>query len=117
MVRAPRVVLAAVLVCVAATMVHAQSFQGGLRGAVRDPQGVVPGATVTLTNQGTSVSRTTVSTEVGEYGCTWVVPGTYAVACALAGFKTFERKGIAIGTQQFITLDLQLEIGSLEERV
>ena len=28
----------------------AQSFQGGLRGVVKDPQGVIPGATVTLVN-------------------------------------------------------------------
>ena len=29
----------------------AQSFQGGLRGVVKDPQGVIPGATVTLVNE------------------------------------------------------------------
>ena len=117
MVRTTHVVSAAVLLCIAATTVAAQSFQGGLRGAVRDPQGVVPGATVTLTNEGTNVARTSVSNEVGEYVFTSVVPGTYTVAASLTGFKTIERKGIAIGTQQFITLDLQLEIGSLEERV
>ena len=30
----------------------AQTFQGGLRGAVKDAQGVIPGATVTLVNEG-----------------------------------------------------------------
>ncbi len=38
---------------------RAQSFQGGLRGAVKDAQGVIPGVTVTLTNEGTGVSRAT----------------------------------------------------------
>src|SRR3954463_10611049 len=102
MLRATRVVFAAVLLGIPATTVEAQSFQGGLRGAVRDPQGVVPGATVTLRNQGTSVARTSVSNEVGEYVFTSVVPGTYTVTATLAGFKTVERKDIVIGTQQFI---------------
>jgi hypothetical protein len=115
--RVSRAALAAAVVLAAATSLQAQSFQGGLRGAVHDPQGVVPGATVTLINEGTNVSRTTSSNEVGEYVFTSVVPGSYTVTAALTGFKTFERKGIAIGTQQFITLDLPLELGSLEEKV
>ena len=31
----------------AAANANAQTFQGGLRGAVKDAQGVIPGATVT----------------------------------------------------------------------
>ena len=34
-----------------------QSFQGGLRGAVRDANGVVPGVEVTLINEGTQAAR------------------------------------------------------------
>jgi hypothetical protein len=45
----------------------AQSFQGGLRGVVKDPQGVIPGATVTLVNEQNNVSRETVTNDVGEY--------------------------------------------------
>ena len=36
-----------------------QSFQGGMRGAVRDAQGVIPGVTVTITNEATAVNRDT----------------------------------------------------------
>src|SRR6187200_1283204 len=68
----------------------AQSFQGGLRGAVKDANSVIPGATVTLTNEGTAVVRTTVSNGVGEYVFAAVAPGTYTVRASLAGFKTFE---------------------------
>ena len=32
-----------------------QTFQGGLRGTVKDVQGVIPGAAVTLTNQDSGV--------------------------------------------------------------
>jgi hypothetical protein len=45
----------------------AQSFQGGLRGVVKDPQGVIPGATVTLVNEQNNVSRETDTNDVGEY--------------------------------------------------
>ena len=45
----------------------AQQFTGGVRGAVRDPNGVIPGVTVTLTNEATNVSRETVTNEVGQH--------------------------------------------------
>src|SRR3954449_11261920 len=95
----------------------AQSFQGGLRGVVKDPQGVIPGATVTLVNEQNNVSRETVTNDVGEYSFPAVDPASYTVRAAVQGFKTFERKGVRIGTQQFIALDIQLEIGGLEETI
>jgi hypothetical protein len=95
----------------------AQTFQGGLRGAVKDSQGVIPGATVTLTNEATSVARDTVTNSVGEYSFPAVDPGTYSVKATVPGYKTFERKGVRIGTQQFITLDVTLEVGAIEESI
>ena len=106
----------AVCLCTAG-MVQAQSFQGGVRGAVKDAQGVIPGVTVTLTNEANGVSRDTVSNASGEYSFPAVDPSSYTVKAAVQGFKTFERKGIRIGTQQFITLDIQLEVGTVEESI
>ena len=45
----------------------AQSFTGGLRGAARDANGLVPGVTVTLINEATNQTRLTVTNEAGEY--------------------------------------------------
>jgi len=39
--------------------VHAQSSQGGMRGVVKDAQGVIPGVTVTMVNEANGVSRDT----------------------------------------------------------
>jgi trimeric autotransporter adhesin len=116
--RSTRLVLATLALCVVA-IGHgaAQSFQGGLRGTVRDAQGVIPGVTVTLVNQDNGVSRETVSNDVGEYSFPGVNPGTYTIRATVAGFKTFERKDARIGTQQFLTLDLSLEIGAIEETI
>lgn len=95
----------------------AQGFQGGLRGAVKDSGGVVPGAEVTLTNESTSVARTTASNDAGEYNFPNLSPGTYALKVSLQGFKTYQRGGLQVGTQQFLTLDVVLEVGALEETI
>lgn len=108
--------LAAAILLVPLTA-HAQSFQGGLRGAVKDAQGVIPGVTVTLTDEANNVSRDTVTNDVGEYSFPAVNPSTYAVKATVQGYKTFERKGIRIGTQQFVTMDVTLEIGAIEETI
>ncbi|HEV2984207.1 MAG TPA: TonB-dependent receptor [Vicinamibacterales bacterium] len=97
--------------------VFGQAFQGGLRGAVKDANGVIPGAEVVLVNEATNNARTAVTNAVGEYAYVSVEPGTYTVRAVLQGFKTFERKGLTIGTQQFITLDVIMEVGAIEETV
>lgn len=100
-----------------AGLASAQSFQGGLRGAVKDAQGVIPGVTVSLTNEANGVARDTVSNASGEYSFPAVDPSSYTVKATVQGFKTFERKGIRIGTQQFVTLDITLEVGTVEESI
>ena len=64
----------------------AQTFTGGLRGAVRDANGVIPGVTVTLTNVATNVTRETTSNDSGEYSFPAVAPGTYTIKASLTGF-------------------------------
>src|SRR2546422_10470337 len=109
-------VLGALVLATTATAAG-QGFQGGLRGAVKDPNGVVPGVEVTLTNEATSIKRSVVSNDAGEYVFAAVDPGTYTVRAALQGFKTVERRGIRIGTQQFLVLHLLREVGAIEESV
>ena len=48
------------------TSLLAQSFQGSLRGVVKDAQGVIPGASVTMTNEANGVTRDTVTNGVGQ---------------------------------------------------
>src|SRR5215210_6139728 len=107
----------ALLVAVTAGNLFAQGFQGGIRGSLKDAGGVVPGVEVTLTNEQTNVKRSTVTNERGEYVFANVDPGNYKVTATLQGYKTVDRGGIRIGTQQFLTLDLTLEVGAIEESV
>lgn len=105
-----------VLVAVGADVARAQSFTAGVRGAVLESDGVVPGVIVQLINEASNVTRETVSNAVGAYDFAAVPPGTYTVRAALAGFKTYERAGIRVATQQFITLDVQIERGACRKR-
>jgi trimeric autotransporter adhesin len=101
----------------AAGPLMAQTYHGGLRGAVRDPDGVTPGVAVALVNEATNATRHATTNQVGEYAFVNVEPGTYTVKVSMTAFKTIENKGVHIGTQQFLTLDFTLEVGKLEEQV
>ncbi|HEV3215253.1 MAG TPA: carboxypeptidase-like regulatory domain-containing protein [Vicinamibacterales bacterium] len=94
-----------------------QNYLGGVRGLVRDNQGVVPGAEITLMNEATTTTRVEQANEVGEYSFANVLPGTYTIKAALAGFKTEERKGLQVGTQQTVAVDFTLSVGELSEQV
>src|SRR5262252_9478423 len=100
-----------------ASGVFGQGFQGGLRGSIKDAGGVIPGVEVTLTNEQTNIKRSVVTNERGEYSFANVDPGTYAVKATLQGYKTVDRTGIRVGTQQFFTLDLVMEVGAITENV
>src|SRR5467141_3879292 len=109
--------LGAVLTLAISGTLFAQGFQGGLRGSVKDAGGVIPGVEVTLTNEQTNLKRSVVTNERGEYVFANVDPASYKVTATLQGYKTVDRAGIRIGTQQFLTLDLTMEVGAITENV
>lgn len=98
--------------------VQAQSFQGGMRGTVKDKENnILLGATLTLTNQETNTSRTTVTNELGEYVFERVDPGKYKLSANLNGFKKADRNDVLVETQQQLALDFTLEVGNVVETV
>src|SRR3989442_4101197 len=109
--------LGAVLTLSVVGSVFGQGFQGGLRGSIKDAGGVIPGVEVALTNEQTNIKRSTVTNERGEYVFANVDPGNYGVKATLQGYKTIDRAGVRIGTQQFLTLDLTMEVGAITEDV
>ena len=109
---------AAVFLIGPAMPLSAQSYQGGLRGSIADSGGAVVGmAKVTLIDESTSVLRATVTNEAGEYVFNAVEPAIYTVRAESPSFKRFERKGVTVATQQFLTINVMLEIGSVSETV
>ena len=56
-----------IVVLGAAAAALAQTYQGTIRGIVRDQQGIIPGVEVTLVNDATNAARSVMTNEVGEY--------------------------------------------------
>ena len=96
----------------------AQTFLGGIRGTVTDKTGaVIAEAKVTVTDQGTGISRATISNTEGGYTFNALNPATYDILVEKPGFKKMEQKGLIVGTQGFLSADLQMEIGNVSESV
>ncbi|MFN8641894.1 MAG: carboxypeptidase-like regulatory domain-containing protein [Candidatus Binatia bacterium] len=112
-----QLLVVALVVATAGSYAGAQTFTGGVRGAVKDANGVIPGVSVQLINEATGQARDAVSNESGEYNFAAVPPGIYSIKATLTGFKTYENKGVRVAAQQFITLDVMLEVGTLQETI
>ena len=78
---------------------------------------MLPGATVTATEESTGLVRTVVSNEVGRFVLPAVMPGRYRLSAELAGFQTQARTGITIGVGQDLTINFTLPVGSLSDQV
>ncbi len=97
---------------------YAQSYYGGVRGSVLDQNGgALTSAKVSLINEGTNASRSTLTDSTGGYVFNEVVPGTYSLVSEAPGFKKFEQKGVVVGTQQQVAVDLKLQLGAVTESV
>jgi hypothetical protein len=113
-------VLALVLfVSGAASTVFAQGLTGQISGLVTDTAGgVMPGATVTIKNVGTNLSRETVTGTDGAFVFPDLLAGTFDLSVSVQGFKTYEQKGIVVGATDRVALrTIVLEVGTLEETV
>ncbi|NWG12241.1 MAG: TonB-dependent receptor [Acidobacteria bacterium] len=109
------------IVCLAlfAAAGFSQNVSGLLTGAVKDPAGsVIPGAEITLTNQATGAAVKISTNEAGIFVFPAVLPGTYSLQVASAGFRTFQMKDITIVPNERRSLgDITLEVGQIQEVV
>ena len=76
---------------------RAQSVYGSVFGTVTDKTGaVVPGATVTVTDEGKGTSISVVTNGTGDYTASHLIPDTYDVSVTANGFKKSVTKGIIV---------------------
>jgi hypothetical protein len=88
-----------------------------LSGTVKDNTGgVLPGVTVTATNEASGTTFVSVTDERGTYRIP-VRAGTYKITGELAGFTTVTRPGIEMLLGRQVELDLSLQVSSLQETV
>jgi outer membrane receptor protein involved in Fe transport len=97
---------------------YAQGLQNAVVGQTKDPSGgVLPGVTMTVTNQGTGVERVTSTDPVGNYVVASLVAGTYMVKAELSGFKTEIRRDVIVRTDAPARVDFTLSVGQQAEVV
>jgi outer membrane receptor protein involved in Fe transport len=95
---------------------EAQLTRGIISGTVRDASGaVVPGATVTITNMDTNISRTAVTSELGFYRVAALEPGRYVVRTELSGFSTVEQKDIPVKAALEATVNVEMSVAGVGE--
>ena len=100
-----------------APYLYAQSVDTGILGIVRDASGgVIPGATLTITNRATGVVTTVVSGINGAFEIKYLGPGEHVVEVVLQGFRT-QRVSIVLRVAQMLRLDLTMQLGNVAETV
>src|SRR3974390_3248136 len=97
---------------------QAQSTGGRIRGTVTDPSGgAVAGATVTLVNTATNITREATTNATGEYLFLEVPVGAYTIEVNQTGFKKFVRKDVEVDMNTVVSLDMPLQVGGSTETV
>lgn len=96
----------------------AQQGTGELRGRVLDQQGgVLPGVTVVARNEGSGLFREIVSGADGTFFMSAMTPGSYEVTAQLSSFKKYQRGNVRIEVGKTQSIDVQLQVGAIEEAV
>ncbi len=113
------IVVASVVVCACtAARAFAQQGTGEMRGKVLDVQNaVLPGVTVVAKNEATGMFREAVSGPDGSFFMSAMTPGSYEVTAQLSGFKKYQSKGNLVAVGKTLSIDVQLEVGGLEQEV
>jgi Carboxypeptidase regulatory-like domain len=76
------------LACACTAALMAQTNTTSLGGTILDPTGaLIPGASVSLTNPATNLTKVVQSSDAGSYMFEQVLPGDYIVTVDAAGFR------------------------------
>ena len=96
----------------------AQSFKATVIGTVVDASGgIVPGATVSVAQEGTGLTMSTTTNADGTFSLAQLPPGRYDLTVELAGFRKFVQSGLSLETDQVRRVEAKLEVGSVAEAV
>jgi len=110
---------AVALLCISCIPAAAQVVTATLNGTVADETGaVIPGATVTVTNQQSNAKRTTTSNGEGLFSFPALPAGDYRLLATAANFEKFEQKGIHLDPGDTRTdRGVKMKIGAAIETV
>jgi hypothetical protein len=113
-----RVLIVGVLSVIVTVIPAAAQQRGSISGRALDAGGLVlPGATVTVTDQNTGFTREVVTAENGAYLVPNLDPGVYTITVELSGFAGVKRTDLTLTAGAAITLDVTLQVAGLQEQV
>jgi hypothetical protein len=94
----------------------AQSDRGTITGTITDTSdAILPGAPVEAENIETGAVYQAISTDTGVYTLAQLPVGTYQISTSVEGFKKFVQTGITVMVAQTLRIDIQLEVGGVED--
>lgn len=94
------------------------SLNQSISGAVTDATGAaLPGASVTVVEQGTGLTRSTKTNEAGLYVVPNLPTGKYRVSCEAPGFKKESSSDNELNTNVSIQVNFRLQVGDQTESV
>jgi len=107
-----------VLVALSAPAGAQESASSAIVGVVTDTtQATLPGATVTVTQVGTSAQRVVVTDNEGRFSVPGLRPATYSVKVELAGFATAEIKELILRNGETVRPSLTLGLSNVAEQI
>jgi Carboxypeptidase regulatory-like domain len=112
-----KMIFATLVFCVLACSAFAQSNTGRLTGTVSGPDGVLPGATIVVTDNQSGRARTVTSGGEGAFLLPQLDIGTYRIKVTSPGFKTYTANDVKIDVGAEYSLNVSLEIGDAAETV
>jgi Carboxypeptidase regulatory-like domain/TonB dependent receptor-like, beta-barrel len=108
-----------VVVCLCLAMpALAQRDMGTILGTVTDATGaVVPGAQVTIVEEGTGITNVIQTDAAGNYIRPLLKPGSYRVEVEAQGFKKGIQSGVVLESQGRAQANFNLEVGAVTETI
>ncbi len=86
--------------------------QGEVTGQITDTTGgLIAGARITVTNEGTNAVRIVNTNNSGVYNIPSLTPGLYTVKVEAQGFQSAVRSAVELQVQQTARIDFQLQRG------
>jgi len=93
-------------------------FRASIQGTVTDPTGaIIPGATVTLTDNSTNHTMTTTSSGNGVYTFNALPPDQFTMTVTAPGFKKKTLRNIQIRPEQANAVNVALNLGQTTQTV
>src|ERR1043165_1556365 len=112
-----RVALCGVLLLFVSITATAQ-FRASIQGTVKDTTGgLVPQATITVTNKETGKTDTTTTSDEGFYRVSALAPGAYTVTVEKTGYKKKILENVSVRAEAVSAVDIDLEVGEVSATV